>query len=126
MEKRKKIKRKKVVVEVDWPHYFASIQSVCPWSQGYWQKGSIDIVTSQLNFGRIEPQPLNTFVARIYIRPNSSPRLLNKLADRFNDRYEEEEWLWSHPRYQGHSTPVPVLIQQDRAVLEKARSKRKE
>ena len=126
MEKRKKTKRKKAVVEVDWPQYFGSIQSVCPWSQGYYRKGSIDIVTSQINFGIIEPQPLNTFVARIYIRPNSSPRLLNKLADKFNDRYDEEEWLWSHPQYKGYSTPVPVLIQQNRAVLEKARSKRKE
>ena len=126
MEKRKKTKRKKAVVEVDWPQYFGSIQNVCPWSQGYYRKGSIDIVTSQINFGIIEPQPLNTFVARIYIRPNSSPRLLNKLADKFNDRYDEEEWLWSHPQYKGYSTPVPVLIQQNRAVLEKARSKRKE
>lgn len=120
-----KRKRKKVVEEVDWPHYFGSIQSVCPWSQGYYRKGSIDIVTSQVNFGKVEPQPLNNYVARIYIRPNSSPRLLNKIADRFNLLYDTEEWLWSHPRYKGHSTPVPVLIQQNRAILENAR-KRKE
>ena len=38
-----------------------------------------------------------------------------------NDERPTEEWLYSHPRYGGHSTPVPVLIQQDYELLQKAR-----
>lgn len=124
MEKRKI--RKRAAEEVNWPYYFGSIQNVCPWSQGYYRKGLIDVHYSPINFGKTDPEPLHNFVARIYIRPNCSPRLLNKIADRFNLRYEAEEWLWSHPQYGGHSTPVPVLIQQNRAILEKARNKREE
>ena len=41
--------------------------------------------------------------------------------ERMNDTRPEEEWLFSHPMYGGHSTPVPILIQQDLEVLTKAR-----
>ena len=40
----------------------------------------------------------------------------------FNDEREDEEWLYSHPRYGGHSTPIGVLIQQDYALLSSIRS----
>ena len=125
MAEKRKI-RKKAAEEVDWLSYFVSIRGSCPWSRYHWQKGSIDIVHLAINFGKTEPQPLQTYVARIYIRPNCSPRLLKKLADRFNLRYEAEEWLYSHPVYGGQSTPVPVLIQQNRAILEEARNRKKE
>tara|TARA_B100000085_G_C18406331_1_gene456761 strand:- start:191 stop:337 length:147 start_codon:yes stop_codon:yes gene_type:complete len=41
--------------------------------------------------------------------------------ERMNDTRPEEEWLFSHPMYGGHSTPVPILIQQDLEILTKAR-----
>ena len=43
------------------------------------------------------------------------------MSERFNDTRPSEEWLWSHPDFGHYSTPVPVLIQQDRTSLEKAR-----
>ena len=120
MEKRKI--RKKAVEEVDWLSYFVSIKGSCPWSRYHWQKGSIDVVYTSLKDLNYEPQPLHNSVARIYVRPSSSPRLLKKLADRMNkQRGDTEEWLYSHPVYGGESTPVPILIQQNRAILEKAR-----
>ena len=42
-----------------------------------------------------------------------------------NDIRHEEEWLFSHPMYKGHSTPVPILIQQDLEILTKARKEEK-
>ena len=38
-----------------------------------------------------------------------------------NEGRPNEEWLYSHPQYGGHSTPVGVLIQQDLETLTKAR-----
>lgn len=38
-----------------------------------------------------------------------------------NDDRLTEEWLFSHPMFKGHSTPVPILIQQDLESLTKAR-----
>ena len=102
--------------EVNWTEYFASIVSVCPWSRAYWSKKKIDVCEWT---GRI--QPLGENVARIYTHPRASARLLKKIMHRMNDERPTEEWLWSHPRYGGHSTPVPVLIQQDYELLQKAR-----
>ena len=107
MVEKRKI-RKKAVEEVDWLSYFVSIKGSCPWSRYHWQKGSIDIVYTSLKDLNYEPQPLHNSVARIYDRMNKQ-------------RGDTEEWLYSHPVYGGESTPVPILIQQNRAILEKAR-----
>ena len=42
-----------------------------------------------------------------------------------NEIRHKEEWLFSHPMYKGHSTPVPILIQQDLEILTKARKEEK-
>ena len=104
------------VSNVDWRYYFTSIVSVCPWSGAYWKKQKIDV---QLWRGEI--LPLHDFAARIYIHKNASGRVLKKIMERMNDQRPHEEWLFSHPVYGGHSTPVPILIQQDLELLTKAR-----
>ena len=68
-----------------------------------------------------EVKPLEDYVARMYLHPRASARLLKKIMHRMNDERPTEEWLYSHPGYGGHSTPVPVLIQQDYELLQKAR-----
>lgn len=103
--------------EVNWPQYFASIVGVCPWSKAYWYKQKIDI---QPWTGTI--QPLETYVARIYKYPTATARELYNLMRKFNRDRDDEEWLYSHPKFGGHSTPIPVLIQQDYEVLNRARS----
>ena len=107
------------VSNVDWTSYFASIVSVCPWSRAYWHKQKIDV-----QLWRSEIVPLDDFVARMYIHQNASGRQLKKIMQRMNDIRHEEEWLFSHPMYKGHSTPVPILIQQDLEILTKARKGR--
>ena len=104
---------------INWSEYFASIISVCPWSKSYWEKQSIDV---QQWKGEHNITPLKNYVARMWIHKHASGRLLCKVHNRLNMLRLDEEWLYSHPCYGGHSTPIPVLIQQDLALLTKART----
>lgn len=115
------VRRKKVAVAdvaVNWEEYFNSIRSVCPWSITAWRKQEIQITNWHSHI-----LELGSLQARVYVAPKHNPRQLKKMSDRFNAQRPNEEWLWSHPSYKHHSTPVPVLIQQDRAKLLHIRSK---
>ena len=61
----------------------------------------------------------------MYIHKNASGRILKKIMERMNELRPEEEWLFSHPMYKGHSTPVPILIQQDLEILNKLEKEEK-
>lgn len=111
------------VSKADWTNYFASIVSVCPWSKTYWAKQKIDV---QIWRGSQNIKPLNDYAARMWIHENASGRTLCNIHNRLNDERQHEEWLYSHPQYKGYSTPVPVLIQQDLAILTNARQRNKE
>lgn len=106
------------VSKQQWSEYFSSIVSVCPWSKAYWAKQRIDIQTWT---GEKDITPLENYAARMWIHKQASGRLLKKIHNRLNELRDDEEWLYSHPCYKGHSTPVPVLIQQNRTILERAR-----
>ena len=122
--KRKKVAKEAVSVSnTQWAEYFASIVGVCPWSKAYWAKQKIDV---QVWRGTGEIIPLDDYVARMWIHKNASGRTLRNIHNRLNDVRTHEEWLYSHPQYGGHSTPVPVLIQQDLAILNNARQRNKE
>ena len=97
---------------VDWGLYFLKIKAVCPWSYAAWQRGQIDIVYTRTI------KPLGDYAARVYAIDLTKRRLkkLAKLRDHGLD-----EWLWSHPEYGVYATPVPCLIQQDRAKLNSIR-----
>ncbi len=104
--------------EVNWTEYFLSIRKVCPWSYASWHKGLIEVQPwegTSKELGRLD--------ARLYVLPDRKFRILKKIAKRMNDKFPDQEWLWSHPRFGNYSTQVPVLIQQDRAKLETARRK---
>jgi hypothetical protein len=103
----------------EWSEYFASIVSVCPWSLAYWRKQRIDIQPWR---GSQRIPPLQNYVARVWIHKQASGRQLRNIHTRLNDCRQHEEWLYSHPQYGGHSTPQPVLIQQDRKILQDARN----
>ena len=111
------------VSKAEWTEYFASIVGVCPWSKAYWKQQKIDV---QVWRGTGEIKPLDDYVARMWIHRNASGRTLRNIHNRLNDVRTHEEWLYSHPQYGGHSTPVPVLIQQDLAILNNARQRNKE
>ena len=100
---------------VDWTTYFNFIQTECPWSRAAFSKGKIDIVKSRLVL------PLGNYEARVYVYKDITPRRLKKICKQRDATDLDCEWLWSHPRYKNYSTPVPVLIQQDRQKLNKIR-----
>jgi hypothetical protein len=104
-----------VAVEGNWDQYFQKIRRVCPWSWKEYRNGNIDIVAGN------DPQPLGDFAARIYITDIVDPKELETYHDYLNDT-TEDEWLFSHPYYGGNSTEIPVLIQQDAVLLERARN----
>tara|TARA_R110002153_G_scaffold125067_7_gene271883 strand:+ start:660 stop:1043 length:384 start_codon:yes stop_codon:yes gene_type:complete len=104
--------------EVNWAEYFASITGVCPWSKAYWAKQKIDV---QRWRGETKITPLGDYVARMWLHPNASGRVLCNIHYRLNEDRPHEEWLFSHPQYKGHSAPTPILIQQDLETLNKAR-----
>ena len=104
---------------INWSEYFASIHAVCPWSRAYWAKQKIHIRKWNREQNIVE---LDGYVARVWIHAQASGKQLCNIHHRLNDTRPHEEWLYSHPCYGGHSTPVPVLIQQDRTILERARN----
>lgn len=97
---------------VDWTEYFARIRPVCPWSGAAWRRDQIDIVRTR------QILPLGQYRARIYLFDLSRRRLKKLAALRDSG---PDEWLWSEPGYGASGAPVPCLIQQNRAELDRLR-----
>ena len=57
----------------------------------------------------------------MWIHKNASGRQLCNIHHRMNKQRQDEEWFYSHECYGGHSTPIPVLIQQNCKLLLKIR-----
>ncbi len=121
----RKRKRKKAQEEVNWAKYFAKIRGVCPWSYQAYMSDKIlvvdysdtDFKTFAKLFGHTEHE------AFVYKCLGRSSEWLNKKCDHLNVLLNHCEWLWSHPEHEGDSTPIPVIIQQDKENLEKLREK---
>jgi hypothetical protein len=111
-----KVKAAAVSAEVDWLSYFESIQQECPWSLKAWKQGKICIAK-----WKGTALPLDAYSARMYLM-ELNPRRLKKLCKKLDIEDKDCEWLWSHPSYGNNSTPVPVLIQQNRKQLNDIRS----
>jgi hypothetical protein len=101
-----------------WGDYFYRIREQCPWSWAAWNKGNIEIVPWQGS-----AIPLGSLEARVYT-VNLTNSELEQLAHDLDEG--ECEWLYSHSGAGPWATPVPVLIQQDRAELARLRNKLKE
>ena len=102
--------------EDEWTAYFEKISDVCPWSLEAWNNNEIRVFES---FEKV--RPLIGKKAHLYLLPYFSDDDLYELAEDLNDVYEEYEFLWSHPDFTkggNRAAPVPVLIQQDRELLE--------
>ena len=100
--------------ETNWKNYFKSIQKVCPWSYESFIAGKIKITDQE------DIQDLNEYDAIVY-QVDMSIDALDELAEYLNDEQDTYEFLWSHPDHSkggNNQTPMPVLIQQDRAILE--------
>jgi len=103
----------------DWDAYFETIVPVCPWALANWKQQRIEITEWQ---DRAMVQDLTgPLIARIYTLSEATVQDLQVLVGQCNQERSNEEWLYSHPLDGNNSTPVPVLIQQDYAELNKAR-----
>jgi len=68
------------------------------------------------------------FEAIVYRFDNHTPKQLEQLVDKMTERRPNSEFLWSHPDADsgdGNSTPVPVIIQQNKEALNDLRHKLK-
>ena len=116
----------KALKEVNWSKYFAHIQGVCPWAYRAYMKDNILVWEHPENcFKTIKSlYTVSGYEAFVYVFKDSTPEQLELLAEQLNREQQADEWLWSHPDADsgdGNSTPVPCLIQQNRARLEKLR-----
>lgn len=102
---------------VNWYSYFKSIRTECPWSYSAYLNGQIQISPWQ---GEI--LPLGTNLARVYT-VSESDQAVEALAKSLD--HGEDEWLFSYPGYGEFASPVPILIQQNRALLAELRKKLK-
>lgn len=119
--------------EVNWLEYYKSISKVCPWSYRSYIMGSIiTIPYNEVTF--------NTFASSfsvcksekgvetdcfVYVCEGKSPQWLEARVKELQsvDKWSDSEWLYSTPDddEEGNATPVPVIIQQRKAQLEKLR-----
>ena len=107
---------KNVEESVNWKAYFEKISDACPWSLEAYNNDEIQFF-QEINTIR----SLENNKANLYILSNFSIDDIYELAEELDDLYDEYEFLWSHPDFTkggNRATPVPVLIQQDRKLLE--------
>lgn len=108
--------------EVNWAEYYARIRSVCPWSYRAFLQDRILVV-------EYSEEAVNNMVSHtdydavVVTCVNKTSDWLEQTSDRLNEQQPQSEWLWSHPEHGGDSTPIPVLIQQDRKTLTELRDR---
>jgi len=101
---------------VNWKAYFEKISDACPWSLEAYNNDEI-----QFFEGDVAIRSLSTGKANLYILPDIDVDHIYELAEQLDELYFQYEFLWSHPDYTkggNRATPVPVIIQQDKAELE--------
>jgi len=116
LQKRKDEDDRSVQDEDNWKAYFEKISDACPWSLEAYNNDEIQFF-QEINTIR----SLENNKANLYILSNFSIDDIYELAEELDDLYDEYEFLWSHPDFTkggNRATPVPVLIQQDRKLLE--------
>ena len=102
---------------VDWYAYFKSIRTQCPWSYVAFLKGQINIV----EYTGVQ-LPIGDYAARMYV-VSAPDEAVEALAQGFDHVDTDCEWLYSYPGYGEFATPVSVLIQQPRKILDELRQK---
>ena len=116
----------KVDVEVSWAtNYFAKIRGVCPWAYKAHMKDNILFIEggSDKCFGTYANiYKATTKEAFVFIM-NKTSEELDEICQKYEKIYKHVEWLWSHPDEGGDSTPVGVIIIQDKARLQTLREK---
>lgn len=116
---------KKVAEEVNWTSYFAKIRGVCPWSyRAHMAEKILFVDYNEVEFNTWKSLfHSSNHEAYVYKCMGKTSDWLNSKCDQLNQTDQKSEWLWSHPIEGGDSTPVPVLIQQDKQILADLRKK---
>ena len=117
----------KVDVEANWAtDYFAKIRGVCPWSYKAHMKDNILFIEN----GGSKCYGTWSYIfkasnkeAFVFIEKGKTPKELDEICIKYEKIYKHVEFLWSHPDEGGDSTPVPVIIIQDKARLQTLREK---
>jgi|TARA_X000000950_G_scaffold198320_1_gene238861 hypothetical protein len=108
-----------------WPKYFQSIQDVCPWSYQAYKEGKLDI--REFDIDAIIDEDWDWTGRLNAIVWQNVPYSLNDLEALVTDLNRESKnciYFFSHPAYtkgKNKQTLVPVIIQQDKEQLTKAR-----
>ena len=124
-------KRKNEEVEVDWLQYFHSIKNVCPWSYESYTQGTTKITQFDSNILKLNEQNWRNLPWEVIVYQLGDDLTLDAIDEYvafLNECQNTCEYLWSHPGFTkggNNQTPVPVIIQQDRARLMELRSGKK-
>ena len=112
---------------VSWAtNYFAKIRGVCPWSYKEHMKDNILFIEGggERCYGTWSYiYKSSNKEAFVFIEKGKNSEELNAICEKYEKIYKHVEWLWSHPDEGGDSTPVPVIIIQDKSRLQTLREK---
>lgn len=110
-----------------WSKYYNSIRDVCPFSGFAYTNGAL-IHLKYRSRGHVLQnegilQPMGLWGA-VYEGVDMTPDELEDWTSKMNSRKTTHiQYFWSHPEHSptGRATTIPVIIQQRRDVLERAR-----
>tara|TARA_R100001510_G_scaffold50887_1_gene50230 strand:+ start:114 stop:512 length:399 start_codon:yes stop_codon:yes gene_type:complete len=124
-------RKKEVEVKINWLEYFYSIRKVCPYSYQSYLDGTTKITNFDEDILVLNEQNFETLPWEVIVYLLGDDLTLDAIDEyvaSLNDCQNTCEYLWSHPTFTkggNNNTPVPVIIQQDRARLMELRSGKK-
>ena len=125
-------RKKEVGVNINWLEYFYSIRKVCPYSYQSYLDGTTKITNFDEDILVLNEQNFETLPWEVIVYLLGDDLTLDAIDEyvaSLNDCQNTCEYLWSHPTFTkggNNNTPVPVIIQQDRARLMELRRGGKE
>ena len=115
-------------LDINWQQYFESISKVCPWSLESYEQGRIDFLPYNhhgmlLRDHHWTQSTQRDFDAVVWVGAPDDPEILDEICEVYENS-KNCVYFWSHPKHTkgGHNqAPIPIIIQQDRQNLIKAR-----
>ena len=112
--------------DVNWSSYYAKISDVCPWSAYAYMEGKL-LHTQYKSWAMIVQNesmmtPMKLW-AIAYLDCPFSVEELDAWVEERNTKQTQIQYFFSHPDHNpnGRASPVPMLIQQRRDILDMAR-----
>ena len=114
--------------EAKWLQYFKGISDVCPWSLESYTNGRIRFVEYDgvpESILAAEKYWDNRYDAVVWTGVIDDVDNLDNFVYYYLDDSKTHEYFWSHPEHtkgRNKQAPEPIIIQQNRTVLNKARN----